>query len=304
MTRRYYRAILALGTLLASFILISLIYSQALWPGQEPVPDSHLTAQYDIDPPTTDADTSVAPDSREPSIFSQIFETGGQSAQIEGWAKRAGTLTFRLALAALLAAMLAFRRHKSLPILHRNPYVAETQILLAVVAAALMMIVGDNAARAFGIFAAASLIRFRTNIRDPKEITVLLVNLAIGLAAGVGRWELAIIFSLFMLALLRILEHYEPAQVFRSMELKVKTHNVEETDQALREVFKKKKLSVEVQELDREDPEHPLGKVVYHVDVSPAFSTDRLGEEIFSSDPENIDSVEWHQKKTSSYIYR
>jgi hypothetical protein len=59
----------------------------------------------------------------------------------------------------------------------RNPFVAQTQILMAVVAGAMMMVVGDSAARAFGIFAAASLVRFRTNIRDPKEITVLLICL-------------------------------------------------------------------------------------------------------------------------------
>jgi hypothetical protein len=302
MHSKYYYRVLALGAVLASFVLFSLVYKQSFWPAQQPASDNRLAAQYSINLVSTDADTSVAPDS---SIFSQIFGTGEQSAaQIEGWAKQVGTLVFRLTLAALLAAMLAFRSYKSLSVLHRNPYVAETQILLAVVAAALMMIVGDNAARAFGIFAAASLIRFRTNIRDPKEITVLLINLGIGLAAGVGRWELAIIFSLFVLLLLRILEYYEPAQIFRSMELKVKSHHVEETDQTLRGVFKKHKLNVEVRELDREDEKHSLGKVVYRVDVSPALSTDRLGEEVFSSDPENIESIEWHQKKTSSYIYR
>jgi len=62
-----------------------------------------------------------------------------------------------------------------------------------------MIIVGDNAARAFGIFAAVSLVRFRTNIRDPKEITVLLISLALGLASGVGRWDLGIILALFSL---------------------------------------------------------------------------------------------------------
>jgi hypothetical protein len=38
--------------------------------------------------------------------------------------------------------------------------------------------------------------------------------------------------------------------------------------------------------------------------VSPAFSTDQWAEEILSSDPLNIDSIEWHQKKTASYAYR
>ncbi|HSQ20369.1 MAG TPA: DUF4956 domain-containing protein, partial [Blastocatellia bacterium] len=117
----------------------------------------------------------------------------------EPWLVAAARITLRLALGSLLAALLAFRPHRDLPILQRNPYVAQTQILLAVVAAALMMVVADNAARAFGIFAAASLVRFRTNIRDPKEITVLLISLAIGLASGVGKVEVAIILSLFSL---------------------------------------------------------------------------------------------------------
>src|SRR4030095_15066043 len=121
--------------------------------------------------------------------------------------------------AALLAAFLAFRPRRGMTVSQRNPYVAQTQILMAVVAGAMMMVVGDSAARAFGIFAAASLVRFRTNIRDPKEITVLLICLGVGLAAGVGRWDMAIILTLFVLVALSVLEYFEQAQVVRSMEL-------------------------------------------------------------------------------------
>jgi uncharacterized membrane protein YhiD involved in acid resistance len=238
------------------------------------------------------------------SGVSQIIEGQADGVQVAGWIKHTLTMTFRLSLAALLAAILAFRPRKALPIFHRNPYVTQTHILLAVVAAALMMIVADNAARAFGIFAAASLVRFRTNIRDPKEITVLLINLGIGLATGVGRWELAIGLSLFVFLLLQLLEHHEASQVLRAMELRVKTYDVDTTDQALRGMFARNHLKVEVRMLNLEDQKHPLGKIVYRLDVNPAFSTDQWAEEILSSDPANIDSIEWHQKKTASYVYR
>ena len=148
--------------------------------------------------------------------------------------KRLGRLSLRLLLAALLGAALAYRPRKRILVLKRNPYVSQTQILLAIVAAALMIIVGDNAARAFGIFAAVSLVRFRTNIRDPKEITVLLISMALGLASGVGRWDLALVLTFFSLIVLWILEWREPEQVFRSMELKVTTVNVVSTQRALR----------------------------------------------------------------------
>ena len=240
------------------------------------------------------------------SVIPEIFGSERSSPTVPGqsWVVDAARVTFRLFLASLLAAMVAFRPHKYIPVLQRNPYVVETQILLAVVASALMMIVADNAARAFGIFAAASIVRFRTNIRDPKETTVLLISLAIGLATGVGRWELAIILSVFVLATLWVLDFFESRQVVRSMLLKVRTHNVAETDQVLQEVFESHKLAAEVRQVNREDEEDPLGRIVYYVTVGPHISTDRLSEEIFSADPHNIDTVEWHQKKSASYSYQ
>lgn len=256
---------------------------------------------------TVDQSTRSAGAQAGESSVSQIFGTEGSSAatgQEESRLVHAAKVTFRLLLASLLAAMLAYRPHKYIPALRRNSHVAETQILLAVVASALMMIVADNAARAFGIFAAASLVRFRTNIRDPKEITVLLINLAIGLAAGVGRWELAVILSVFVLVTLWVLEYFESKQDVRSMQLKVKTHNVAETDVVLLDVFERHHLTSEIREVDREDAEDPIGRIVYHVTVGARISTDQLSEEIFSADPNNIDTVEWHQKKSGSYPYR
>src|SRR6476619_3570758 len=148
---------------------------------------------------------------------SDVFVTG------ERWGATIGRISLRLLLAALLGAALAYRPRKRILALKRNPYVAQTQILLAIVAAALMIIVGDNAARAFGIFAAVSLVRFRTNIRDPKEITVLLISMALGLATGVGRPDLALMLCGFVLIVLWLLEWREPQMVSRSMELKVAT---------------------------------------------------------------------------------
>jgi uncharacterized membrane protein YhiD involved in acid resistance len=163
-----------------------------------------------------------------------------------------------------------------------------------------MMIVGDSAARAFGIFAAASLIRFRTNIRDPKESTVLLINLGVGLAAGVGRWEFAMVFTLFVLLILQILESYENHQVSHFMELSVRTHDVEATDEAVRELFRRSKLAIDIRELNKESEKHPLGKVVYCVDLSSKLNTEQLADDIYSADPVNIEKLEWHRKKVPS----
>ena len=175
---------------------------------------------------------------------------------------------------------------------------------MAVVAGAMMMVVGDSAARAFGIFAAASLVRFRTNIRDPKEITVLLVCLGVGLAAGVGRWDMAVILTLFVLIAVSVLEYFERFQVFRSMEVSVSTRSVDRTDEILKKLFKRYGFEYELRELNREDPDEPMGKIVYLVNLDPVVSTSELSDEILSGDRDNVDSVEWDQKESKTYIYR
>lgn len=179
------------------------------------------------------------PANSEDSFLSRLFgsQTGSGTTR-ESWPWRIARSALSFLLATLLAAGLAFRPRRGPPLLQRNPYVAQTQILIAVVGAAMMLAVADSLARAFGIFAAASLVRFRTNISDPKEITVLLVSLSIGISAGVGRPEISITLALFVMLTLWVLERYEPALVFRAMELKVKTRHVEETDEILKGVLK------------------------------------------------------------------
>lgn len=226
--------------------------------------------------------------------------SGLTPASFASWEATSARIALRFSLAAFLASLLAFRPRRGA----RNPYVAQTQILMAVVAGAMMMVVGDSAARAFGIFAAASLVRFRTNIRDPKETTVLLVCLGVGLASGVGRWDMAAILTLFVLIALSVLEYFEQFQVFRSMEVRVCTRSVDKTDDILKRLFERHRFEYELRELNREDEDEPLGTIVYLVNLDPVASTSKLSEEILSEGRDMIDSVEWDQKESKTYLYR
>ena len=250
---------------------------------------------------------SPSPGAQSIPLLGQLFgpdATGLTPATVSSWEATSARIALRFSLAAFLAGLLAFRPRRGVSIARRNPYVAQTQILMAVVAGGMMMVVGDSAARAFGIFAAASLVRFRTNIRDPKETTVLLVCLGVGLAAGVGRWDMAIILTLFVLIALTVLEYFEQFQVFRSMEISVATRKVDRTDEILKNLFHHHQFDYELRHLDREDEDEPMGKVVYLVNLDPVVSTSKLSEEIMSADRDNIDSVEWEQKDSKTYIYK
>jgi hypothetical protein len=272
----------------------------------EPKPVSRTTAVPVASPAVvTPADEGQS--AREIPLFGQLFgpdTTGLSPASFSSWEAMSARIALRFSLAAFLAALLAFRPRRGVSVVRRNPYVAQTQILMAVVAGAMMMVVGDSAARAFGIFAAASLVRFRTNIRDPKETTVLLVCLGVGLAAGVGRWDMAVILTLFVRLTLAVLESFERFQVFRSMELTVQTRKVDQADRILKGLFERHGYDYELRQLDREDADEPMGKIVYLVNLDPVVRTSKLSEEILDSDRENIDSVEWDQKESKTYIYK
>src|SRR5688500_18408275 len=115
----------------------------------------------------------------------------------------------RLPLAALLGAALALRpKRRGTP--PRTAPVVQTQIILAVVGAVIMLVVGASLARAFGIVGAANLIRYRSKIEDPKDAGVMLCALAVGLAAGVGLYALGVFSTVFLVGALWVIESFEP----------------------------------------------------------------------------------------------
>jgi uncharacterized membrane protein YhiD involved in acid resistance len=266
-------------------------------------PQTEPGANANTQPQATPTPASSKEGSSIPEIFGMSDETPSQR-RTEKWMVVLPRIIVRLTLAALLAALLAFRPRKDVSRTKRNLFVAQTQILLSVVASALMMIVGDNAARAFGIFAAASLVRFRTNIRDPKETTVLLISLSLGLATGVGRWDVALILTVFVLPLLWLLESRESEQVFRSMQLTVKTRDTDTMQERLQGVFKRHGFRAEIREIDPPDEDEPVGCIMYSITMNLSVSTDQVSEEIQALDPEHIEGIEWEQTKDDSYIYQ
>src|SRR3989344_1608065 len=73
-------------------------------------------------------------------------------------------------------------------------------VLMTVITATAIMVIGNNLTRAFGLIGAFSVVRFRTAIKDVRDIAFVFFALVEGLASGTGSFELAgialIIFSL------------------------------------------------------------------------------------------------------------
>ncbi len=90
-----------------------------------------------------------------------------------------------------------------------NPTFMLTLVILAMVVALVMMVIGNSVARAFSLVGALSIIRFRTAVKDTRDIAFVFFALAAGMAAGVGNYQIAlygvglIVFLLIILDFIR-----------------------------------------------------------------------------------------------------
>jgi hypothetical protein len=67
-----------------------------------------------------------------------------------------------------------------------------TTVFIAVIVCMVIMIIGNNLARAFALVGALSIIRFRTVVKDTKDTAYIFWSLAAGMATGTGSYFLAI----------------------------------------------------------------------------------------------------------------
>jgi len=78
-------------------------------------------------------------------------------------------------------------------------------VLIAIIAATVMMAIGDSLARGLGILGALAIIRFRFRFENPKNIIYIFASLAVGIGCGVYGFAVAlsgtVIFSLVSFAL-------------------------------------------------------------------------------------------------------
>jgi len=194
----------------------------------------------------------------------------------------------RLPLAAALGAALALRpRRRGTP--RRDPAVVQTQIILAVVGAVIMLVVGASLARAFGIVGAANLIRYRSKIDDPKDAVVMLCALAVGLAAGVGLYALGVFSTVFLVAALWIIESFEEGM--KRFDLKIKAgKDTDAMRPKIEEILRRYSLKFELRTSSDEE-------VCYDVQVPLELRTDRVSNAILKLDPEGHAAVDWTDKK-------
>jgi hypothetical protein len=193
-----------------------------------------------------------------------------------------------LPLATLLGACLALRpRRRGTP--KRSSPVIQTQIILSIIGALVMIVVGTSLARAFGVVGAAGLVRYRAKIDDPKDAGVMLTSLAVGLACGIGVYGLAIFATIFIVGVLWVIESFEPS-ARKEFILEIKAKEAAKLQPKVEALLRRRKVRYELRESAPEE-------FSFMVEMPMEVKTDGISAEIIALDPDPGTGVEWKTEK-------
>ncbi len=102
-------------------------------------------------------------------------------------------IVFTVLCSLILGVLLAFTYDKTTRTVDRPDHFLQAMVLVTVVAAMIIQAIGDSVARGLGMIGALSIIRFRTTVRNPRNIVFIFGAIAAGIACGVLGFTIAIV---------------------------------------------------------------------------------------------------------------
>ena len=173
-----------------------------------------------------------------------------------------------------------------------NPTMDQAQVLLCVSGAMMMIIIGNNLARAFGIAGAASIIRFRTPVEDARDITILFLLMGLGMAAGLGALAVAGLGTLFLCALIPILNLFSSERP-RTMLVEIVAEERDFPMAHVHHVFAVNGILFEPREVSQGDE----ATAKYLTTLKPTDSLEDLSAQLMGDGKKGIKNVSWSPPK-------
>ncbi|HOV70205.1 MAG TPA: DUF4956 domain-containing protein [Clostridia bacterium] len=114
------------------------------------------------------------------------------------------TITFNMAMTTILGLFIYFIYKKSYTGVLYSRSFNLSLVVIALTTSIIIMLIGSNLAISLGMVGALSIVRFRSAIKEPRDLAFLFWSIAIGLASGTGAFLIAGIGSIFIAALIMI----------------------------------------------------------------------------------------------------
>ena len=160
------------------------------------------------------------------------------------------------------------------------PSFTVTLIMLPVIIAIIILLVGNNVARAFSLAGAFSIIRFRSAPGDPKDLSYVFFTLAVGLATGMGFIGYAVIFTIILCLLMIIIEVTKFAvPKSKALELKITVPENLNYEGIFDEILNKYTISWNLSRVRTRDF-GALFELSYKINVQPECDTKKFIDEL------------------------
>lgn len=119
-------------------------------------------------------------------------------------------------------------------------------VVLTIITSLVLLVIGNNLARAFGLVGAMSIIRFRTAVRDVQDIVFIFFALGIGMASGGAQYLVAFIGTGFISLVLLLLSNTNVFQTASVNYLIHITYKPNEIDDPVKKLLKSSTNSLKV----------------------------------------------------------
>jgi uncharacterized membrane protein YhiD involved in acid resistance len=119
------------------------------------------------------------------------------------------TILFTVMCSFILSALIAFTYEKTSRDVSAPSHFIQALILISIVSAMVMGAIGDSLARGLGMLGALAIIRFRTTIRNPRNIVFMFASIATGIACGVYSVTIAVVGT-FSFCLVAVILRFTP----------------------------------------------------------------------------------------------
>jgi hypothetical protein len=168
----------------------------------------------------------------------------------------------------------------------------QAMMLLCLTGALMMIIIGNSLVRALGIAGAATIVRFRTPVEDPRDTTLFLILLGLGMTCGVGALTLAGLAAVFVCGFLLFLNRMGQNSP-RHLELEVVAQTKVFPTGAVEKTLAASGATFELHEMAMDN----RASVKYLVNVPSDADLKRLSDNLMAGIEEGLHSVTWSEKK-------
>jgi uncharacterized membrane protein YhiD involved in acid resistance len=157
-------------------------------------------------------------------LIREMMQSGAAGGGFQLW-----EAMLALSLAFFLCLIIAYFYRVTHQGLSYSVAFVHTMVIMGVTVSIVMLIIGSNIARAFALVGALSIIRFRNAVKDSRDVAFIFITMAIGMATGTGFYLAAVVFTLFMAAMVFFLHRFDVGAV-KTREVLLKLHLPEGED--------------------------------------------------------------------------